>query len=87
MPQTSEVEEFLKSIGPFYEIAESDEEEEEEEEERSSMFTPNEIDDVTGELPNQSLQGESHDWNIKSNLDINSSGNCAWTCTYITILL
>ena len=28
MPQTKEVEEFLKSIGPFYEIAGSEEEEE-----------------------------------------------------------
>ena len=33
MPQTKEVQEFLKVIGPFYEIVEDEEEEEEEEEE------------------------------------------------------
>ena len=31
MPQTKEVQEFLKVIGPFYEIVEDEEEEEEEE--------------------------------------------------------
>lgn len=30
MPQTKEVEQFLKSIGPFYELADEDEEEESE---------------------------------------------------------
>ena len=65
MPQTKEVEDFLKSIGPFYEVADSEEEEEkeeeEEEEDKRSTFTPVEIDDVTGEKTNDISQIESHD--------------------------
>ena len=34
MPQTKEVQDFLKVIGPFYEIVEDEEEEEKEEEGR-----------------------------------------------------
>ena len=71
MPQTKEVEDFLKSIGPFYEIAES--EEEGEEKERATL-TPNQLDDVTGETTNQSLQVESHDPNISADLSINNTG-------------
>ena len=58
MPQTKEVEEFLKSIGPFYEMADSEEEEKEEEEK-----SPSEVDDVTGEKTNELSLIESHDPN------------------------
>ena len=57
MPQTKEVEEFLKSIGPFYEMADSEEEEEEEEK------SPSEVDDVTGEKTNEVSLIDSHDPN------------------------
>ena len=60
MPQTKEVEEFIKSIGPFYEIADSEaegemeeegeREEEEKKEEGNSMLTSSEKDDVAGEI-------------------------------------
>ena len=60
MPQTKEVEDFLKSIGPFYEVADSEEEEKEKEEEAKSTFTP---DGVTGEKTNDISQIESHDPN------------------------
>ena len=64
MPQTKEVEEFLKTIGPFYEIVDSDEE-------QRSTFTP---DDVMDEAANQSSQIESHDPNISADLDITNTG-------------
>ena len=61
MPHTKEVEEFLKSIGPFYEVADSDEEE-------RVAFTPNEMDDAMDEAANQSSQIQSHDPNISADL-------------------
>ena len=63
MPHTKEVEEFLKSIGPFYEIADSDEEE-------RAAFTPNEMDDAVDKAANQSSQIQSHDPNISADLNI-----------------
>ena len=63
MPHTKEVEEFLKSIGPFYEIADSDEEE-------RAAFTPNEMSDVVDEAANQSSQIQSRDPNISADLEV-----------------
>ena len=60
MPHTKEVEEFLKSIGPFYEVADSDEEER----------APSEVDDVMEEAANQSLQIQPRDPNISADLDV-----------------
>ena len=70
MPQTKEVEDFLKSIGPFYEIADSGEEEVDGE---RPTFTPNDLDDVTDETTNQSFQTESHDPSLNANLSINKT--------------
>lgn len=67
MPHTKEVEDFLKSIGPFYELADSDEEE-------RTVFTPNVVDDVIDEAANQSSQIQSHDPNISTNLDTTNIG-------------
>ena len=66
MPQTKEVEDFLKSIGPFYVITDSDEEE---------RTTPNDMDDdVTGETTNQSVQIGSQDPNISVDLETSNTG-------------
>ena len=67
MPHTKEVEEFLKSIGPFYELADSDKEE-------RAAFTPNEMDNVVDEVANQSSQIQSHDPNISADLNITDIG-------------
>ena len=68
MPQTKEVEDFLKSIGPFYVITDSDEE-------GRATFTPNNMDDdVTGETTNQSVQIGSQDPNISVDLETSNTG-------------
>lgn len=69
MPQTKEVEDFLKSIGPFYEIADSEEEVDGE----RPKFNPSELDDVTGETTNQNFQNESHDPSLTADLSINKT--------------
>jgi hypothetical protein len=68
MPHTKEVEEFLKSIGPFYEIADSDDGGE------RTAFTPNEMSDVMEEATNQSSQIQSRDPNMSADLDITNRG-------------
>ena len=77
MPHTKEVEEFLKSIGPFYEVADSDEE-------SRAAFTPNDMDDVTDEAANQSTQIQSHDLNISADLDI--TVNIGMGILYLTLV-
>lgn len=82
MPQTKEVEDFLKSIGPFYEIADSGEEEVDGEKPTS---TPNELDDVTGETTNQSFQIESHDPGLSADLSINKT-ETGRICTHVYVV-
>ena len=63
MPHTKEVEDFLGSIGPFYEIAY---------EEERATFTPS---DVMDEAANdQSSRIQSHDPNMSADLDIINTG-------------
>ena len=68
MPQTPEVEEFLKSIGPFYEIAYSDEEL------LMDGFTQNELDAIEDETANQSSQVKSRDSATCVEVDVTVEG-------------
>ena len=62
MPHTKEVEEFLSSIGPFYEFAY--------EEERATSIPS----DIMDEAANQSSRVQSHDPNMSADPDIINTG-------------